>query len=543
MTLQGKQLQLWIVTKARLRSTLLKNSRDQSVEPPLRKIIHERTSSIIDEYFAENSFLTVAFELFLNQLSQHKLKTPVFNRAVLGFDDLPDVVDFCAQLKERIQIDIDREVQQSLKPRKSSVSCSESDLSQTESYRESFDDIVFSSLDDASPTQLSGEQLHFDFCLATLEETINDWVTEQYSPVDERVLTNDTRRLRRMNSLSRLLSLRVTWSACTAVTLDHSVDTRLVIGANIDRQDSQETIFSSTCSKLRLIQQYLTDITSKNLKTIDGSTLDELAKELVSQLMSGGNTSLPERILWQAARKIIHAVCFDDETFTETEKRAFLNHAPATIILPKLAASGAMQMQVRHLGLVENVDSIFPLPTVPEGTSLKFIHAEQLIAYFLFEELRISPDTPLAFGINKLCCRTCYENLQQYPVVVHGHHNQSYQGVVNLYNGKRATESGTRSATTHPWNSPKNTPDRKKASSADALEDPIGIPFSSSKEAQAAPSTIDPTFVRPSERGLFSRPLRNMLPPPDLTDFDATIIDLQGRAIPGISKLTFTSSL
>ena len=117
-------------------------------------------------------------------------------------------------------------------------------------------------------------------------------------------------------------------------------------------------------------------------------------------------------------------------------------------------------MHARQINSSGHIDSKYPLAMVPKGTSINNIHAEQLIVRFLYEELRL--DTQHILGINKLCCRTCSRSLSQYPVITRGHHNQVYEGVIDLKSGQCSTESSQRKAPTHAHSSPGDTPDKRK---------------------------------------------------------------------------------
>ncbi len=435
MTLTDKQLH---TTLSSLKDTLLKRCLPSIPKEQLalkRKKIFDLVTECLEE--RKNIFIS-AIEEFANHLDRQELSASQYNQATEHFCDIPAIEAYLAQLQENIIL-LSREPDKSTLPAISSSS---------------------DALDD-SPRLTPTEGLMGSLSLDSLHVSIGEWIDERYSPVDERVLSNNERRQRRMDSLARLLSLRTSLSACTAVTLDVSSVPRMVVGANVGKNDDQDTIFTEIAAKLNIIQHYLAETPKKGASSIESIPLDHLAEVLVSQLLAHTNTSTPPDVLLQAARKIIDAVCFDDETFTDVEKSAFLPQAPVVIILPKVTPTGYAFMHVRELNVDPCIDGDFPLSMVLRGASVKYIHAEQLVAHYLFEELELKTKSPLAMGISKLCCLTCFEHLSHYPVTLRGHHNQVYQGVVNLHNGEQPTEFSARRAVTHAKPSPGDTPDKR----------------------------------------------------------------------------------
>jgi len=290
------------------------------------------------------------------------------------------------------------------------------------------------------------------------EANLHQWVVQEYSPVDERVLTSDERRLRRMDSLSRLLSIKPTLSVCAAVTIDTAVTPRVLMGMNVGKNGEQNLISMAIENRLNIIKNYIETI---SFAVAEGtfSNLAASAEELVRELLPHGGNGVPEEILLQAATKFLHAMCFDKLTFTEEERKAFRSKASMVIILPKVDEQGC-KMEVRSLTDEEWIISTIDLK-IQQKISIKDIHAEQLLARFMFRDAAVKPEGNVIFGISKLCCRTCFDNLTTYPdIITRGHHGQFYQGVVNLNNGQSPTSSSTRRATTHAWPSPKDTPDR-----------------------------------------------------------------------------------
>lgn len=467
----------------------------------------------------EDTFFKVAFETFVNELEAQGLNAEQYRNAAMKFSEIPEVSEALLVLKNAILPTIFSIIGSPLERPSSDSNDSDSFGGAGESFSEgstclssstgtaeafspegkaglarfgvkspfpsgfvgddmhaSFMVVTDSPLgmgvaDSSFLTEISGSPLpgreailpvpiKINFASESLAAAIQEWVYERYSPVDERVLTCNERQVRRMDSLARLLSQRTLSSACTAVTIEKPKDGRapyLVIGANVSRNGEQEEIFTGAKLKLIVIQRYLAEVLARNIAHLDSPTLDELANELVSRLLVHANTSMLPEVLQQAARKIVHAICFDEHTFTKEEKQAFLN--PAVVILPLLTARSTYGMIVRNLdNRIGEADDFIDLPMIPRGTNINDIHAEQLVGHYLFKELSVRTLRP--FGISKLCCRTCVLYLENFPALVRGHHNQSYPGVVNLYNGMSHSEPVLRRAATHAWPSPGDTPDK-----------------------------------------------------------------------------------
>jgi hypothetical protein len=234
----------------------------------------------------------------------------------------------------------------------------------------------------------------------------------------------------------------------------------MIIGANINEDGFQEKVILEVSTKLQIIQAYLTELQTIDPRIFNLEMLDSSACELKNRLLSRTKTHFPHDVLEQAAKKIIHAVLLDDSTFTPQEKYALMNQHTLTIILSKINPKGGYLMDVSHINRGAVLKNEYPLAKVPFHANINNIHAEQLIAHFLFEILKIKTDSTYTFGISKLCCGTCKDCLSEYPVLFRGTHNQTYQGVVHLGTGRLESASKERRATTHAWKSPDYTPDR-----------------------------------------------------------------------------------
>lgn len=478
MTMTPKQTQLWHSECAILKRILWGRCSEPFISGTLptsiRKPLYDFVCQSINDNSGDGSIFMEAFVAYATQLDLQSLTATQYTHAIKQFHEIPIIKTSLEQLQENIDFQakrlslLDKESVSVLERLfdESSASADSPDSDGEEflcgelSSSLATEEKSISGGDSGCASQLLKESLRIDFSLEAVVVSINTWVYERFSPIDERVQSNDERKLRRMDSLARLLSLRNTTSVCTAVTFCFSDEPRIIIGANVGRNGDQETIFRDTAAKLAIIKRQLKEIAGRDISSIDAIELDRLANGLVKELFTAGSTSTPLDVLQQAARKLIDAICIDAETFNAAEKMLFLRQSSAVMLLPSLSEF-TYAMQARQINSSGHINSRYPLAMVPKGTSISNIHAEQLIVRFLYEELRL--DTQHILGINKLCCRTCFRSLSQYPVVTRGHHNQTYEGVIDLQSGQCSTESSKRHAPTHAHSSPGDTPDKRKS--------------------------------------------------------------------------------
>lgn len=296
-----------------------------------------------------------------------------------------------------------------------------------------------------------------DFNPITSVESVRRWLVAEYSTEDNRVETCDERKLRRLDSLSRLLSLSNSLSVCVAVTIDTTYKPRLIVAANVGSSNDKDKIVELLKSKIQTIKEFIIDV-SKSTRLLSLLELEPICTGLVKKLI-GFSSGVQPDIFLQSATKFIHAICFDPETFSDQEKGIFDPGVETVILIPdshQNAPHLVAYLEDNHSGSILKFD----LPPISNKVAVKNLHAEQLLAYFLFDISRLPTDNSrFNFGISKLCCRTCFECLQNYPsVAVRGQHNQEYQGVINLKSGQLTKQSSIRPGVTFPWSSPKDSP-------------------------------------------------------------------------------------
>lgn len=480
MPISNRQLNQYLFTTTlHVKKTILKSGKQPTDKSDtLFNLVNAR----VDQHFVEGSGLFFAFNFFINLLDEQKLSKEQLSKAIERFSELPDISDALRILHNNVLEEYRLKITPpSTKKDASEVLMGTSPLSATMSDEadeddsrsgfyasgssgaaESYDASASSAAAAISYGELllsSGQPFKQTFNQERLITQIEEWVNDRYSLIDEREYRQNDRHIRRMDSLSRLLATQSSLSAVLSVTIDVSKDPHLIIGANIDEDGFQEKVILEVSTKLQIIQAYLTELQAIAPRTFNLEMLDSSACELKNRLLSRTKTHFPHDVLEQAAKKIIHAVLLDDSTFTPEEKYALMNQHTLTIILSKINPKGGYLMDVSHINRGSLLKNEYPLTKVPPHASINNIHAEQLIAHFLFEILKTKTDSTYTFGISKLCCGTCKDCLSEYPVLFRGTHNQTYQGVVHLGTGRLESASKERRATTHAWKSPHYTPD------------------------------------------------------------------------------------
>lgn len=541
--------QLWGIARAKLYFALDDIFKDefpaQELPPQQSKILYNLKQGSLNANSNEEGFFIVFFEAFLSELRSYDLNKNQLKNAITRFAELPDVNSALVNLKTDITCHFNDVVicmnegssgasaLFASTPQNSLEDTMPEDLESYDLFTSTSPDIL---MEDKSPDALEISDLLASTspnisvqdinpqdleCLSLpvynpliihtddrgiVNENIREWVYDRFSPVDERILSNDNRRIRRMDSLARLLSLNASLSACTAVTFDLSDIPKIIIGANVGDPDEHVTVVVSTELRLAIIREFLTH----SLKHHQSehyqdplsikAYLDTLSQNLVSKLPSNG---YPPEILLQAARKIIDAVFFDKQTFSDKEKSLFSKNTPAKILTPQIIDGKA---RINIYDVMNKATDAIPLENVKKSTDIKNIHAEQLIAYYLFVSLKIqmSPniESPLALGISKLCCLTCFHHLKAYTelgfLIVRGHHGQTYLGVVDIGTGEASKRFSTRRATTHAWPSPTHSPDKKSKRKDSESSSPGKSPLSSpSKDSHRLSKNPHRLFAAP----------------------------------------------
>lgn len=397
-------------------------------------VLHHQISELVSGKSEISQRLIDIFQIYTQNLGEQKINTVTYAKALQKFTELPVV-------RDKLNADLMEQ------------------LSQIPNVNLALDD---ASSD--SPDESAAILSFFDADIDTLAKNVHTWIHEHYSPVDKRIISSDERRLRRMDSIAKLLTLSQEKSVCTAVAFDPSPSRGLIIAANVTKQGLQADIFKELQAKLNVIHQTIMKISLLDNDMNTPENLDALGRQMLEELLACGLNAIPWEHSHQAAVKLIHAICFDDETFTPIEKKAFMRIAQSTLLLPNRGKDSMMINVLEINSQDEWEETRIELPNIRIHVSITDLHAEQLIAHFVFikQAQQLNEDAPLMIGISKLCCETCFNHLSRYPVSIRGNHGQAYPGVVDLQTGERVGEVHARRHTTHAEPSPKHTPFKRR---------------------------------------------------------------------------------
>lgn len=242
----------------------------------------------------------------------------------------------------------------------------------------------------------------------------------------------DKRPLRRMDSLSRILSFPARLSPCTSVAVQHDT---LYISANVSSDGTQDEMAQYLFSRVEQLQAFIVEL-HENQHSDNPSDLehflDERSQLLAQKIRNESRTSVTQKKLASDISKFVHSIVIDDETFLSQTRNIWLN-APiqVRVLLPHKGDQEVVSLAVYEHGAFS---SYCELPEPRHAFKVNHYHAEQMIVYFLQNKtiMDATTENPMLLGISKLCCKTCFDNLKQLPVEVRGTHNQSYQNVEPL---------------------------------------------------------------------------------------------------------------
>lgn len=332
-------------------------------------------------------------------------------------------------------------------------------------------------------TQLSSkEYLDTDFM-----PQLNALYQQLFGPQDLRLISphrDRNRRLRRLDSLARLLSLSTQISACSAVTLCAG---ELIIAANVKKEEVEQTVLDALherLSHLRALINRLSPIFLQPDVSHDEKQIKALLKPSIKSLIEEHGISVDLDDYEQALYKFTDAILFDEETFTP-EERALLMSSKESRLTPSY---------LRQLPLFKHFD-------------IQHFHAEQLIKrYVIAHPMRPTGRVPI--GTSKLCCTICDEVLSikeeaddcALEFEYSGTHRKQFIGTVN-------TDSTLQAPATTPTcrvplearPSPGDTPgDHKSAKKRRRIE-------RWDSESQPSPLTFSSPSCSPGKQSLFHR--------------------------------------
>lgn len=253
---------------------------------------------------------------------------------------------------------------------------------------------------------------------------------ENFKPRDKRKQI-DSRPIRRMDSLARLLSLSPGESVCSACSLHNG---SVVVAANVTKQSFQQQVADALFYLLDIIYCFINE-----MKNADSYlNIEKAAGNIIDKLLSKNSSTLPRKILLTALAKLTYSVHFDDGAFSKEERAEFLKKKfSIQIILPSFE-----NKQSRYLLYKSGCDDIvnIAMPGKSCCATVRNIHAEQILAKHILSGKghSYSEEALLKIGISKLCCLDCFVNLQKLPVQTRGCHGLRYEGTFQVFETNQA---------------------------------------------------------------------------------------------------------
>lgn len=275
-------------------------------------------------------------------------------------------------------------------------------------------------------------------------DEMQHFITDKTPVQDLRLHVNQIPLLRRLDSLSRILSFKISKSACTAVTIHEG---QLIVAANVSSSATPEEISTALIEKLRCLNKLINNCPSSDYRDILPFCQKEENIKEMTQLSLGTGVTIGD--LQQSLAKLIHLVKAQNYPFAAEFVNALNPDNPIVILNPKkednkhYIVKTTFQAQTKTSELIQ-------LSHVDKYALEKDIHAEQMIHYYV-KKVKAAPDTEEkgSIGISKLCCATCYKVVSQH-FTVRGTHQNCYEGTVNIDDGQRELGNS-------PYHGPTNT--------------------------------------------------------------------------------------
>ncbi|MDF1757363.1 MAG: hypothetical protein P1U74_03610 [Legionellaceae bacterium] len=287
-----------------------------------------------------------------------------------------------------------------------------------------------------------------------LNEYLQEKIEQEKSERGEnRLLVNEDRRLRRLDSLAQLLELNSRVSVCSAVSI---YDEKLLLAVNNSGNTENDEILHLTLQKLRMIRDFIKVKQSVRVaaresyeteeffyqESLNTIAPDDEIEQFIAELQSISTSTQDLEALKKAIKKLLKTFCLDNGTFSDEERAVFLL-GQFTILLPesrKYTVAGTKTQNsylFMNKYLVSDEYTIFGPETqdvgdYPSYLSRLHLHAEQLILKFLIG----AGYTEGVVGISKSCCLDCHNVFQKEEhrkFITRGTSGVNFPGTVEIH--------------------------------------------------------------------------------------------------------------
>lgn len=279
-----------------------------------------------------------------------------------------------------------------------------------------------------------------------LKNLLTEFINNETQEEEQRTHVAEDFNLRRLDSLSRLLSFGIQNSACTAVTIYQG---QLIISANVGGRTSSEEMTKLVYKKVAALQTLIQQCPVDQYNDILAYCQETNRTKALSDILGTGVTL---DALQVSLAKIIHLYKSHHDPFAEQFRLALNPEQPITVLMPK-KDQAKLTIQVTKSNSSDRASIV--LDQVDNAATEKDLHAEQMIFHYLTKEQQLPLDTAsLCVGISKLCCHTCFSVLTSHPsFTVRGTHKNRYAGAVNVITGTREEHNSPYHGPSHPFSS------------------------------------------------------------------------------------------
>lgn len=287
--------------------------------------------------------------------------------------------------------------------------------------------------------------------------TIYNCMAHTYQSRDNRQIENEERPIRRMTALARLFRLKKGLSMCNAVTIHQG---ELLLAFNMSFNDNHDEVMKLIQQKIAVLEAHFNKVSKMTVAKYHEEQ-QALSQETYAGLLAVGGNSLKDYRVLQSLDKITDTLLFDPECPIPEIKHIFQQgKLRCRVLLPLMDEDNRLQIMCD--------DQLLKTPISTQ--SVTYAHCEQILAFYLFQWQKIQQDqnNPLHFGITKLCCQPCRENLQGLPVIVSGSHGEYEHQTLCFFKQDHemvatAASPGTpRREITHPPESPPSAQKRRE---------------------------------------------------------------------------------
>jgi len=331
------------------------------------------------------------------------------------------------------------EILEETKRQKKAVVCKPIDISQIK--RICYMGICDQEIVDYIIPQLVHWEIHGGFSKENLEKFITECQGIHLLPDPVRHETDKTDAQRRIDSLARLISIDVKYTACVAVAC---YDGQLIVSANESKIETEEFIEACFAKKIDIIRGFLAklanDIPAERSRSdiikIEFSTLARMyayraSHDLIKEDNGGVGQILPSKLHRRHGRIEKHlenallklGKSYLLSLYTNGQQGLSISEAQA------LSSAPFRMVSAKRCGLELGTQEL---------------HAEQAIAQYLRQHPDFKTKEPLSkvnIGISKLCCNACYDVFKKDALrfSVRGNHGMTYRNVHDIDTGTVST--------------------------------------------------------------------------------------------------------